>query len=89
MKIARVEGTVTSTIKNEWYRGRKLMVVQPLDLDGSPLGTTRLAIDTVQAGAGDKVLVVSEGNAVRQLLEGFKIPIRSLIVGIIDRIDAE
>ncbi len=78
---------MTSTVKNEWYGGRKLLVVQPLDLDGEPVGATGLAVDTVQAGEGDRVLVVSEGNAVRQLLGGRKIPIRSLVVGIIDRID--
>lgn len=87
MLICKVIKTVTSTIKDSGYLGRKLLVVQPVDESGKAVGTSILAVDTVQAGVGDLVLVMREGNGVRQILGTKKIPIRSLIVGIIDEID--
>lgn len=87
MVIGRVVKTVTSTIKDPGYTGHKLLAVQPVTPSGSRGGNTILAVDTVQAGVGDLVLVMREGNGVRQILEREKIPIRSLIVGIIDEIE--
>jgi len=67
--------------------GRKLLAVQPVDEHGAPAGSSFLAVDDVQAGPGDVVLVMQEGNGVRQLLQmGSQVPIRSLIVGIVDRV---
>lgn len=88
MKICRVLGTVVSTAKHPTYSGRKLLVVQPLDEAGQPVGASFLAVDDVQAGKGDVVLVNQEGNGARQILRmGQQVPIRSLIVGIVDRVD--
>ena len=87
MNLARVIGTVTSTVKHPSYQGRALMVVQPIDADGHPLGDSLLAIDTVSAGPGDRVLVMREGTGVRQILSDGTPPIRSLIVGIVDGVD--
>ena len=75
-------------MKNEWYDGRKLMVVQPLDERREPAGSTFLAVDRVQAGVGDLVLVNSEGNGARQILAGRDLPIRSVVVGIVDDVQA-
>lgn len=87
--MCRVLGTVVSTVKHPTYAGQKLMVVQPVDERGDDIGTSFLAVDRVQAGAGDKVIVMSEGNGVRQLMQmGKQLPIRSLIVGIVDQVDA-
>jgi ethanolamine utilization protein EutN len=89
MKLCRVLGSVTSTLKHDCYRGQKLLVVQPIDGKGADAGTSFLAVDRVQAGEGDTVLVMSEGNGVRQLLgvpSDADLPIRSLIVGIVDRV---
>ena len=87
MKMCRVLGTVVATAKHPVYDGRKLLAVQPLDTDGSAIGSSFLAVDDVQAGRGDVVLVMQEGNGVRQLLKlGTQVPIRSLIVGIVDRV---
>ena len=87
MMLGRVVGTVTSTIKHPTYVGHKLLVVQPITERDTPDGDSLLAIDTVQAGVGDKVLVMREGNGVRQILRQKALPIRSLIVGIVDEVD--
>jgi microcompartment protein CcmK/EutM len=89
MTLCRVEGTVVATAHHPSFDGRKLLVVQPLDEGGQPTGTSFLAIDMVQAGVGDTVLVNREGNGNRQILRmGPIVPIRSLIVGVVDRVDA-
>lgn len=90
MKLCRVLGNVVSTVKHPVYAGQKLMVVQPIDEAGGDLGASFLAVDQVQAGPGDAVLVMSEGNGVRQILDlGKQVPIRSLIVGIVDQVEAQ
>jgi len=88
MKLCRVLGSVTQTAKHDSYLGHKLMVVEPIGPDGRPISASYLAIDRVQAGPGDRVLVMSEGNGVRQLLGGDILPVRSLIIGIVDAVDA-
>lgn len=89
MRICRVLGNVVSTVKHPVYEGQKLMVVQPIDASGADMGSSFLAVDRVQAGEGDTVVVMSEGNGVRQLMQmGQQVPIRSLIVGIVDEVDA-
>jgi microcompartment protein CcmK/EutM len=74
--------------KHPAYAGRPLFVVQPLDEQGKDAGASFVAVDHAQAGVGDKVLVLTEGNGVRQILQmGDIVPIRSLIVGIVDQVD--
>ena len=87
MKLCRVEGNVVATVKHPTYVGHKIMIVQPLDEHGKDTGTSFLAVDSVQAGPGDRVLVMQEGNGVRQILKVKNLPIRSLIVGIVDEVD--
>lgn len=87
MTLGRVIGTVTSTVKHPTYVGHKLLVVQPVDEHGADAGDAILAVDTVQAGVGDRVLVMREGTGVRQILKQKVLPIRSLIVGIVDAVD--
>jgi ethanolamine utilization protein EutN len=83
-----VIGNVVATVKHPVYEGRSLMVVQPLDAGGLDVGDSFLAVDNAQAGPGDRVLVLTEGTGVRQILDiGSEVPIRSLIVGIVDRVD--
>jgi ethanolamine utilization protein EutN len=86
MKLCRVIGPVVATAKHKTYVGRKLLAVQPVDELGANIGSSFLAVDDVQAGPGDIVLVMQEGNGVRQLLKAKELPIRSLIVGIVDRV---
>jgi len=86
--IGRVSGTVVATIKNELFQGRKMLVVDKLNLQGRPTGRYDIAVDMVQAGAGDLVLVLDEGNSARQIVG--REPngaIRAVIVGIIDQVD--
>ncbi|MEE2643934.1 MAG: EutN/CcmL family microcompartment protein [Myxococcota bacterium] len=84
MKVARVIGSVVSTIKAPTYEGRKLLLCEHLDHSGVPLKSREIAVDLVQAGVGDRVLIMSEGNGIRQLLGADAGPIRDVIVGIID-----
>ena len=61
MLIARVIGEMVSTHKHASHEGRKALLVQPLDLDGSNRGDPVIAFDAVDAGVGDRVLLVTEG----------------------------
>jgi microcompartment protein CcmK/EutM len=89
MILGRVTGTVVSTAKHAVYEGKKLLIVQPIDESGKDLGDELLAVDHVQAGPGDTVLVLKEGNGVRQILgmTGKLCPILELVVGIVDDIE--
>jgi ethanolamine utilization protein EutN len=87
MYIGRVKGNVVATIKHPFLQGRKLMLVVQLDLQGQETGYYDIAIDDVQAGAGDTVLVVDEGNGARQILKGGNnAPVRAVIAGIVDQV---
>lgn len=85
--LGKVIGTLNATIKHESYRGRKILVVQPIDAAGRPSGDSLVTVDTVQAGIGDTVLVMREGNGVRQILGEQTLPIRSIIVGVVDQVE--
>jgi microcompartment protein CcmK/EutM len=87
MYIGRVSGTVVATIKNELYEARKLLVVDKLDLAGQPTSKYDIAVDMVQAGGGDLVLVLDEGNSARQIVDREPLgAIRAVIVGILDEV---
>lgn len=89
MRCCRVVGPMWAAVKHPAFAGRTLFVVQPLDEHGKDAGASFVAIDHVQAGVGDKVIVLTEGNGVRQILkQGDIVPIRSIIVGIVDQVDA-
>ncbi|MFQ5612929.1 MAG: EutN/CcmL family microcompartment protein [Anaerolineae bacterium] len=87
MIIARVIGTVVSTIKHPAYQSYKILVVQPLHLSGAPDEESFIAIDSVHAGIGDTVLVLREGNGARQVTQIPDAPIISVIVGILDSVE--
>ena len=88
MIFARVIGTVVSTAKHPTYAGRTLLMVQPLDEHARDDGESFLAVDNAQAGVGDRVLILQEGNGIRQIIGVKELPIQRLIVGIVDGIDA-
>lgn len=84
MIIGEVVGNVVATRKNERLEGAKLLLVQPLTLAGTPRGGPVLAIDSVSAGVGDRVLVVQEGKAAMQALGRGRAAVDAAIVGVID-----
>ena len=87
MYIGRVTGTVVATIKHEAFEGRKLLLVDQLDLGGEPTGHYDICVDVVQAGLGDRVMVIDEGNGARQILNREVAPVRAVIVGVVDDVE--
>lgn len=87
MQIGRVVGTVVATQKNRKLEGAKLMLVQPMTLDGQPRGVTILAIDSVGAGVGERVLLVIEGKAAGDALGRKAAAVDAAIIGIVDDVD--
>ena len=87
MQLARVIGTVVSTQKSEKLDSAKLMLVQLLTIDDQPRGAAILAIDSVGAGIGEKVLVVIEGRAAGEALGRKAAPVDAAIVGIVDAVE--
>ena len=87
MYIGRVTGTVVATIKHEAFAGRKLLLVDRLGLDGEPTGEYDICVDVAQAGVGDRVLVLDEGNGARQILGRQVAPVRAVVVGVVDAVE--
>jgi ethanolamine utilization protein EutN len=85
--IANVVGTVVSTQKNRKLEGAKLLLVQPVSLDGAAHGTALLAIDAVGAGIGERVLVVIEGKAAGDALGRKAAAVDAAVIGIVDAVD--
>ena len=89
MRIARVGGTVVSTISVPAYESRTLLLCDLLDERRRPTGQYLIAIDRVGAGVGEDVLILDEGNSARQVVALEDAPIRAVVVGIVDRIDLD
>ena len=90
MILARVKGNIVSTQKNAQLVGHKLLIVHPIDLENNFIGKKDVvALDFVDAGIGDTVLLVQEGKAVQQILGHRKAPVHSVIVAVVDSIDVK
>lgn len=89
MKLAKVVAQVVATQKSAAYRGVKTFLVKPLRLDGAFEGSTFVAVDRVQAGIGDTVLLMQEGSSARLMFGNPEAPMRSVIVGIVDHVEIE
>jgi ethanolamine utilization protein EutN len=87
MIVGRVPGTVHSTINHPFYDARRLLVVEREDASGQATGDYLVAVDHVDAGVGERVLVLGEGTGARQVLESANGPVRAVIVGIVDEVD--
>ena len=87
MFLARVVGEVVATIKHRHLEARKLLLVRPEPTPGRPLQPAVIAVDSVDAGVGDRVLVADEGNAAAQVLRMPRGPVRTVIVGVVDETD--
>jgi microcompartment protein CcmK/EutM len=90
MILAKVIGNVVATAREKGYGSKKVLIVQPVDPEGKVKGVAFLALDTVQAGAGDRVLVLEEGGSARAVLnEPENFTVKSVIVGIVDKVSLE
>ena len=86
MLLARIIGTVVATQKDERLVSSKLLVVQPLDAQGAARGSQLVAVDTVDAGFGERVLIVS-GSSARLAGQLQDTPVDAAIVGIVDTVE--
>ncbi len=87
MTLCKVTGTIVSTQKNQTLREYKLLIVQPIDLNGILIGKDVLAIDTVDAGVGDTVLIIQEGAGARQALKRKDVPVHTVVIAVVDGFD--
>jgi ethanolamine utilization protein EutN len=87
MIIARVIGEIVATRKHASHEGRKILLLQPLSLEGHDHGDAVVALDWVDAGAGDRVLVVSEGWSAMTSVERPESPIDMAVIAVIDSVD--
>ena len=87
MLIARVVGEVVATQKHSSHEGCKLLLVQPLNLDGADRGDAVVAVDAVDAGQGDRVLLVTEGFSAMTSVGRPQSPIDMAVIGFIDHIE--
>ena len=89
MLIGRVIGEVVATQKHPSHEGRKLLVVQPLNLDDTERGDAVVAVDSVGAGVGEKVLLTTDGYAAFTAVGLGPSPIDMAVIGIVDRVDGD
>ena len=89
MFLADVVGTVVSPVQIPLLDGRTLLLLRVLDPQGRPTGTTRVGIDVTQAGVGDRVICIDEGNSSRQILGDPKAAAKTLVVGVVDYVELE
>ena len=88
MILSRVVGDIVAPVKNEKLDGKKLLIVQPVDVDGkTDKGPSFVAVDLVQAGEGDLVLVNKEGGGARITLRDEASPVQSMVVAVVDEIE--
>ena len=87
MIIARVVGNIVATRKEETHEGKKILLVQPLDLDNQPAGDVFVALDAVGAGVGDRVLAVQEGFSAMTSVGHVESPIDAAVIGVIDLVE--
>jgi ethanolamine utilization protein EutN len=87
MLLGRVVGNVVATQKNAKLEGAKLLLVQPLDLDQKPRGAAVLAIDGVDAGVGDRVLLIQDGRSAQLVLGRGVAAVDAAVIGVVDAVE--
>jgi ethanolamine utilization protein EutN len=87
MLLGRVVGNLVATQKNEKLEGAKLLLVQPLDLEGKDKGGTVLAIDGVDAGEGDRVLLIQDGRSAQLVLGRGVAAVDAAVIGVVDAVE--
>jgi len=86
MIIARVIGNIVATQKQESHEGKKILLLQPIDLDDQPMGDVVVALDAADAGVGDRVLAVQEGFSAMTSVGHTESPIDAAVIGVIDAV---
>lgn len=89
MILAKVSGRVVATRKDEHLARNRILALQPIDLHGEPMRGSFLALDVVDAGIGDTVLVNREGGGARIVLRDARIPLQAVIVAIVEGIHVD
>jgi len=89
MTLGKVIGTIVATQKKEALKDKKILIVQPIDLEGKFIGRDVLAIDSVDAGVGDTVLMIHEGAGAQQVLGSKDVPVHTVIVAVVDGISVD
>ena len=84
MLLAMVEGSAVTTIKHPSLVGWKVLIVQPMDIDGRPDGDVLMAIDKLGAGVGTTVVISNDGRSAREMVGDNRSPIRWTVIGIVD-----
>jgi ethanolamine utilization protein EutN len=87
MIIARVVGNVVATQKHQSHEGKKILLIQPLDLNDQPMGDVVVALDAVDAGIGDRVLAVQEGFSAMTSVGHTESPIDAAVIGVVDAVE--
>lgn len=87
MRLARVIGTLVSTVQHEAFVGHTLLWVQPVDEAGRPVDQPLIAVDGAQAGIGDYVLLVQEGKSARAVMGNDRAPCEAVVAGVIDYVE--
>ena len=87
MIIARVVGNIVATQKQQSHEGKKILLIQPVDLEDRPTGDVVAALDSVDAGIGDRVLAVQEGFSAMTSVGHTESPIDAAVIGVIDLVE--
>ena len=87
MFLAEVVGTIVAPVQIPVLEREKLLLVRPVTPDGRRTGKTRIALDRAQAGVGDRVIVVDEGNSARGILGDPNAAVKTVIVGVVDYVE--
>jgi microcompartment protein CcmK/EutM len=89
MILSRVTGSVHATVKDAPLEGERILITKPVGLDGVPFGRPLLALDRVDAGIGDLVLVNKEGGSARILYGSEETPVQAVIIAVVDDIQID
>lgn len=87
MILAEVVGTVVSPVQIAVLERETLLLLRPIAPDGRAIGKTRIGLDRAQAGVGDRVLVLDEGNSARQILGNKEAAVKTIVVAVVDYVE--
>ncbi len=89
MILARIQSAVYATIADGELAGARLLLAQPVNPDGTPTGRALVAVDHVDSGEGDLVVILKEGGSARMMIGSESTPVQAVIVAVVDGLDME